>query len=132
MAFNGQYLLKAGSYEIPLRYMKLDSYKSSPDQRQDLDSYRDADGVLHRTVLAHTATKIEFETPYMHRADLEALINGIKANYIDALSRDVTLTYYDDETQTYKTGHFYLPGTMTFEVYNKDIYNSCRFAFIEY
>lgn len=132
MAFNGQFYLKAGNYPIPLEYMKLDSYKTSPDQRQDLDSYRDADGYLHRNVLPHTASKVEFETPPMHVADFRALIDGIRANYIDALSRDVNLTYYDDDTDTYKTGHFYMPATMTYEVYNKDIYNSFRIAFIEY
>lgn len=132
MAFNGSYYLKVGNYEIPLRFMKLDSYQTSPDQRQDLDSYRDADGILHRTVLPHTATKVEFETPPLLVKDFRALIDGIKANYTTLLARDCTLTYYDDETDSYKTGHFYMPGTMSYKVYNKQIYNSFRIAFIEY
>lgn len=132
MAFNGRYYLKVGNYEIPLEYMKLDSYKPAPDQRQDLDSYRDADGILHRTVLPHTATKVEFETPPLLVRDFRLLVDGIRRNYLTTLARDVTLTYYDDETDTYKTGHFYLPGTWDFAVYNRDIYNSFRIAFIEY
>ncbi len=132
MAFNGSYYLKVGNYEIPLQFMKLDSYQTSPDQRQDLDSYRDADGILHRTVLPHTATKVEFETPPLLVNDFRALIDGIKANYTTSLARDCTLTYYDDETDSYKTGHFYMPGTMSYKVYNKQIYNSFRIAFIEY
>ena len=132
MAFNGTYYLKAGNYEIPLKYMKLDSFKASPDQRQDLDSYRDADGILHRTVLPHTATKVEFQTPPMLVADFRALVDGIRANFTNSLARDVTLTYYDMETDTYKTGYFYMPGTLDFNVYNKQIYNSFRIAFIEY
>lgn len=131
MAFQG-YLIKVGNYTIPLTYMKLESYKSAPDQRQDLDSYRDADGVLHRNVLPHTATKIEFETPYLFMSQFQELIQGIRANYLSNLARDCTLTYYDEETNTYKTGHFYMPGTMEYTMYNKQIYAPCRFAFIEY
>lgn len=131
MAFNG-YLLKVGNYTIPLTFMKLESYKSAPDQRQDLDSYRDADGYLHRNVLPHTATKIEFETPYMPMRDFQALMTGIKNNLTNVLARDCTLTYYDEETDSYKTGHFYMPGTMEYQMFNKNIYAPSRFAFIEY
>ena len=131
MAFQG-YLVKVGNYTIPLEYIKLESYSSKPDQRQDLDSYRDADGYLHRTVLPHTATKIEFETPYLYMAQFQALIQGIKENLTNTLARDCTLTYYDEETNNYKTGQFYMPGTMEYKMYNKNIYAPSRFAFIEY
>ena len=131
MAFS-DYLLKVGNYTIPLRFMKLESYTSMPEQRQDLDSYRDADGYLHRTVLPHTATKIEFETPYMYMAEMQELIQGIKSNFTNVLARQCTLTYYDDETDSYKTGTFYMPGTIEFKWYNKNIYAPTRFAFIEY
>lgn len=132
MAFNGSYYLKVGNYEIPLKYMALDSYTTSPDQRQDLDSGRDADGVMHRNVLPHTATKVEFDTPPLTVADFRALIDGIRSNFTNSLERKCTLTYYDDETDTYKPGTFYMPGTLSFKVYNKQIYNSFRIAFIEY
>lgn len=131
MAFQG-YLIKVGNYTIPLQFMKLESYTSMPDQRQDLDSYRDADGYLHRNVLPHTATKIEFETPYMRRSDMQALIQGIRSNFTSNLARSCTVTYYDDETDEYKTGTFYMPGTIEFQWYNKEIYAPSRFAFIEY
>ena len=49
-----------------------------------------------------------------------------------ALSDLPPVKYYDDETDSYKTGHFYMPGTMSYKVYNKQIYNSFRIAFIEY
>ena len=126
------YLLKVGNYIIPNEFIKIESYQSSPDQRQDLDSYRDADGILHRTVLSHTATKIEFETPYLYVRQMQALIQGIKNNFTDSLARKCQLTYYDEETDDYKTGTFYLPGTMTYTRFNKDIYAPSRFAFIEY
>ena len=131
MAFQG-YLLKVGNYTIPLQYMKLESYKSMPDQRQDLDSYRDANGYLHRNTLPHTATKIEFETPYMYRSQMRELLQGIQSNLTNGLERKCTVTYYDDETDSYKSGTFYLPATMEYDLYNKDIYAPTRFAFIEY
>ena len=131
MAFSG-YLLKVGNYTIPLDFMKVESYKSAPDQRQDLDSYRDADGYLHRNVLPHTATKIEFETPDMYMNDFQTLLQGIRSNFTNTLARDCTLTYYDEETDSYKSGHFYMPGTMEYQMFNKNIYAPSRFAFIEY
>ena len=131
MAFSG-FLVKVGNYTIPMEYIKLESYKSKPDQRQDLDSYRDADGYLHRNVLPHTATKIEFETTYLFMSQFQTLIQGIKRNLTSNLERDCTLTYYDEEINDYKTGHFYMPGTMEYVMYNKEIYAPSRFAFIEY
>jgi hypothetical protein len=131
MAFSG-YLVKVGSYTIPLDFMKVESYKSAPDQRQDLDSYRDANGYLHRNVLPHTATKIEFETPYMSRRDFQLLIQGIRSNFTSNIERRCNVTYYDEETDSYKTGTFYMPGTMEYQMFNKNIYAPSRFAFIEY
>ena len=131
MAFQGYYI-KVGNYTIPLTFMKLESYKSAPNQRQDLDSYRDANGYLHRNVLSHTATKLEFETPYLTFKDMRSLIQNIRANYTDELARTVELTYYDEETDSYKTGTFYMPGTVEYNWFNKEIYAPSRFAFIEY
>lgn len=131
MAFQG-YFIKVGNYTIPLTFMKLESYKSAPNQRQDLDSYRDANGYLHRNVLSHTATKLEFETPYLTFKDMRTLIQNIRANYTDDLARTVELTYYDEETDSYKTGTFYMPGTVEYNWYNKEIYAPSRIAFIEY
>ena len=127
----GNYLIKVGNYTIPLEYIKLESYSSKPDQRQDLDSYRDADGYLHRNTLPHTATKIEFETTYLYVHQFQKLIQGIRSNFTNTLERKCTLTYYDDEINGYKPGEFYLPGTMEYKMYNIGIYAPCRFAFIE-
>lgn len=131
MALQG-YLIKVGNYTIPLTFIKIETYKSAPNQRQDLDSYRDANGYLHRNVLSHTATKLEFETPYLTFKDMRSLIQNIRANYTDELARTVELTYYDEETDSYKTGTFYMPGTVEYNWYNKEIYAPSRIAFIEY
>lgn len=131
-SFNGSYLIKVGSYAIPLEIMKYGSYESSPAQRQDLDSYRDANGLLHRTVLDHVATKVEFETIPMSEHDFRGFMDSLVAQYTNGPERKVTLIYYEEEYGQYKTGTFYLPGTITVNWLNKEVVDSCRIAFIEY
>ena len=48
---------------IPNKYISLTSYVSTPNQRQDLDSYQDNLGKLHRNTLDHTRSKLEWNTP---------------------------------------------------------------------
>ena len=132
MAHNGTWLIKVGSYEIPLSFIEEGSYKSAPRQRQDNDSYVDADGYLHRNPMEHTRSKIEFETVYLYEWQMRELVDNITANYIDWIERKVHLTYYDEEYDSYIEGDFYLPGTWEFKMLNKLIYDNCRIAFIEY
>lgn len=136
MAYNG-YHLKFGNTVLPYKYIRLATYKSTPNQRLDLDSYRDSDGVLHREVLSHTASKVEWETPYLSNFDV-AEMNGIfAAAMLNTSERKATVTYYDEENDTYKTGTFYMPDVQ-YSVYHADpdkkelIYAPIRFAIIEY
>lgn len=46
MAYSG-FLIKVGDYTVPFRYIEAKKYKCSI-KGQDLDSYRDANGILHR------------------------------------------------------------------------------------
>ena len=69
MAYAG-YLIKVGGADgtvFPMKYIRVETYKCTPNQRIDQGSDSDATGTLHRTVLPHTRTKIEFETPQMLR-----------------------------------------------------------------
>ena len=130
MAFSN-YFIKVGDYKIPLSFLRASTYKSSSNV-QDLDSYRDANGYLHRNVLPHTAHKVEVETTYLTNAQFRTLWDNIKANMTNVLNRDVPLKYYDEESDSYKTGSFYMPGTMEYTHMNKEIYEPVRLAFIEY
>ena len=132
MAHNGQWLVKVGTYEFPLYYIKAGSYKSAPLQRQDNDSYVDANGYLHRNPMEHTRSKIEFETTYLTVSQFREIWDNITANYTSWIERKVHLTYYDEEYDRYIEGDFYLPGTVEFKMINKDIYDENRIAFIEY
>lgn len=136
MAYSG-YHLKFGNTILPYKYMKLATYKSSPNQRLDLEAYRDSDGMLHREALSHTASKVEWETPYLTNidvAEMNAIFNAAMSNKTE---RKVTVTYYDEENDTYKTGTFYMPDVQ-YTVYHADpdnkqlIYNPIRLAIIEY
>ena len=79
MAYNG-FLIKVGDYTIPTnKYIKANSY-SALYSTSDLDSYRDANGVLHRQALDHKLLKIEFETPAMLTNDeMSALMANIQS-----------------------------------------------------
>ena len=132
MAFNGEWLLKVGTFVVPLSIMKYNSYKTAPAQRQDNGAYVDADGYLHRAPMPHTRSKIEFETIILSVQDMEGFMASITAQYIDGLEKKVHLTYYEEEYSEYVEGDFYLAATQEYTMLNKKYYDSCRFAFIEY
>jgi hypothetical protein len=107
MAYNG-YLLKAGNTEIPLSYIRYDTYTIQPRQRQDLDPYRDVNGVLHRNVVENMPSVIEFNTPTMDSDKLQDFFDIIRENYDDSKERKIHLTYYDMESDSYRSGDFYM------------------------
>lgn len=136
MSFKG-YLLKVGGVELPLKFIRYETYKITPDQRMDLDTTRVQTGELVRTVLAHTATKVEFETPSMNNIQQAELMKLLRDSWVDAKERKVNVEYYDMETDGYKTGVFYMPD-ISWTIRNIDQrllvinYNQTRIAFIEY
>lgn len=145
MAFTGHllYMQDIGSNpvtytEIPMDKIRYETYSITPNQRMDLDTgLRDLTGVMHRNVVSHTATKIEFETVLMKNSELDVLMKSIRDHWLVWLERDVNLRYYDPENDVYKSGHFYMPD-IQFVMRNVDSTNSkinytqVRFAFIEY
>ena len=139
MAFAG-YLIKLGGSsgaELPMTYMKPETYVAEPNQRLESEAARAVTGVLHRTTVAHTATKIEFETPIIDNTQVAAL-NTLLTNAMSNASRkDITVYYYDPETDDYKTATCYMPDVKytikhVDTTKNRIIYNSVRYAFIEY
>lgn len=132
MAYQG-YLVKVGAAAFPMRYIRAETYKCTPAQRIDQGSDSDATGVLHRTVLPHTRSKIEFETPQLRGADVAAInrLLGIAGN----VRRDVSITYFDHESQSYKTAECYMPDvayTIVRQTGDDLVYAPIRYAFIEY
>ena len=124
------WLLQIEGTKLPMKYIAHNSFGASPDQKQDEDSYQDGYGELHRNVLPHTRTKIEWNTPNMvHLTDLDELLSFFP-------DKDkIQVRYWNDKRLGYYTGAFYYP-TIQFNYYDSsdnDIrYNSIRLALIEY
>ena len=124
---------------IPLEYMRYESYNVAPDQRLDLDTTRDTTGVLHRTVLAHTATKVSFNVPSMPGWRIQELLGyfrtAFKQTNGDTQAHKLELKYYDEWEDDYKTGIMYMPD-IQFQIRNIDgsTINYCetKVTFIEY
>ncbi len=116
--------------------IKADSYKITPNARQDLDSYRDTEGVLQRNALAHTATIVEFDTVPMWDTQFSAMMNAITSHYSSVPERKGTATYFDEENQVSATGTFYLDSNFTVNIKQqwgaRTLYDSCHFKFVEY
>ena len=137
MAFAG-YLIKLGGStgsELPMTKIKAESYSATPNQRMESDATRSVTGLLHRTTVSHTATKIEINTIPMTNSEWVTFFTLIKNAMTNVLERKITLYYYDNETDAYKTGDFYMPD-IEYPIMRVDgntiHYNSIRLAFIEY
>ncbi|RGY95162.1 DUF6711 family protein [Clostridium sp. AM58-1XD] len=129
MAFEG-WLLKLEGRMFPMKFIAHSSYNATPDQQQDEDSYSDGYGELHRNVLPHKRTKIEWNTPEMlHLADKMEM----QLYFPDRIA--MTVEYWNDEKNEYTSGKFYVPD-IKFPYYDtseNDIrYGSIRIALIEY
>lgn len=132
VGFDG-WLLKINGELFPNNLIAYDSYSCTPDQIMDLDPYRDADGVLHRNSLPHTATSIEFTTPPMYLIDMERLNHFIPhGNRVQC-----TIEYWNPNTSSYETGTFYI-ADVPYEIINVDeetksiLYKGVKITITEY
>lgn len=135
MAYSG-YLIKVGNYVFPLHYIAYESYKPNI-KGQDLDSYRDANGKLHRNALNNAIMKVEFETlEGLKDTEVESIMNGVRSNYVNAVEKSALVTAYIPEYNTYKTQLCYVPDiefTIKKIENNKTVvYKPFRFAAIGY
>ena len=140
MAFNGKLIeLKTGAnyVEFPLRYVKAESYKVTPNQRMESSANRASTGVLVRNTLSHTASKIEINTVPLTNSEVSAIHTLLTNAFTDSQERKLDLRYYDPESDSYLTGTFYMPD-IDYDIINVDLtknviqYNTIRLAFIEY
>lgn len=139
MAFAG-YLIKVGGAngtELPMSSIALESYKVTPDQRLETSATRSVTGILHRTTVEHKATKIEFSTPPMTNFQISRMNDLFAGYYTVPLERKLVINYYDPETDGYRDATCYMPD-VDYEINhvkaeeNTIVYNSVRYAFIEY
>ena len=137
MAYSG-YLIKVGGSNgtiLPMKYVAYNSYNITPNQRMESEAKRSVTGVLYRSTVAHTATKVEFNTPPLTNDDVDTMMTLLKNAWTSTIERKLTLQYYDMETNTYKEGTFYMPD-IKYEIErlegNTVHYSPIRIAFIEY
>ena len=139
MAYSG-YLIKVGGSNgtiLPMKYIGYSSYAITPNQRMESEAKRSVTGLLYRSTVAHTATKVEFNTPPLTNSDVDNMMTLFKNAWTNTRERKLKLYYYDMESNTYKEGDFYMPDTK-FEIERIDntknvvYYAPTRIAFIEY
>lgn len=137
MAFNGT-LLTVGNYAIDgTYYINYKSYNVTR-QIQDLDSFRNANGVLVRNALDHVPIKIELETrENLTNTDIAEFWGNIRSNFTVAKERKATVTAYVPEIDGYVTQDMYVPNPQ-FKIKritpdtNIIYYEPIRIAFIGY
>lgn len=134
MGYQG-YLVKVGEYKIPYKFINSETYVG---QRAvlDLDSYRDADGGLHREALSHVPCKAEFETPpNLTSSEFAELMDNIRSYYIDELERKAVVSVFIPEINDYITQKMYIPDivpTIDSELNGELIYKPIRLGFVGY
>ena len=128
------FLLKIGNEIFNMKYIKEKTYKGYASV-QDLDSYRDANGVLHREALSHVPIKCEFETIPLDNEQYGQIMDMIRRNYINELERKVSITAFILEYNGYVTQDAYMaepqPHIQTIKDNNIQ-YAPLRIAFIGY
>lgn len=106
------YLIKAGnSSEImDMRWIVRKSYRSKPNQREEIEAYRDD---YTRNLTRVTAPGLKSNVKFtIVRADLDtkiAIQSFFNGAMVNKLQRKVHLTIWNDEDNEYQTGYYYLP-----------------------
>ena len=100
MAYEG-YLLKVGEYEFPMSYIAWESYKGTLGI-QDLDAYRDGNGVLHRNALKNAIPKIEFQLrENITNKEFDTIMGNIRSQYTKAIERKANVKCFIPEIGGY-------------------------------
>lgn len=118
---------------FPNRYFL--EYSSTPDQRLETDADRDNTGYLHRSTLPNGKTSLVFSTHIMDLDEKIALQQIFKSGLLNFTQRKYRVTYWNDETNDYDTGEFYMPD-ITYKVMDANestiLYNPITIELTEY
>lgn len=107
MAFQG-WLVKFGDTILPNRY--LQKYEETPNQRLELDAYREsATATLRRTTSPYYKSKIEIPIRKLYYGEKILVKAILDAGILEPVERKVRLTYWNSETMDYAEGEFYMP-----------------------
>lgn len=107
MAFQG-WLVKFGNTVLPNSY--LEKYDETPNQRLELDAYREsATATLRRTTSPYFKSKIEIPIRKLYYGEKIVLKAIVDSGTTNAVERKVNLTYWNSEIMDYASGEFYMP-----------------------
>ena len=135
MAYEG-YLIKIG-YNSSLfnNFIVFKSYKVSK-KILDVDSYRDANGLLHRQALEHLSYTVEFDLRPMKEASHAEIMEAITSCFTVPEERKLSVTFWLPETHEYVTADCYMPDpeiTIIGEYNGTDLlYDKTTIKFIGY
>lgn len=137
MAFSG-WLIKFGGVVLPNSFLLADGWESTPNQRVEIDAYRDANVLLHRETSGNFKTSIKLNIRSLDLKEMKAFKNVIGLATLsvnDKKQRKLAVNYWNDETLQYDYAEMYMPDvTYTIhKVFENDIeYNSFTIELIEY
>jgi hypothetical protein len=136
--YNGT-LLTFGADAFNKKWIRVESYKCTPNRLQDLDPFTAEDGTLHRNPVSNEPSTIEFETPpMMDDEEMGALMDFVRSHYVNAKNRDLRVTFFDQYTNSYRTETMYFNVNNEFEINyidprnNKIYYNPMTISLIGY
>ena len=137
--FSG-WLIKFGDAILPNSFILADGWESTPNQRVEIDAYRDANVLLHRETSENFKTSITLNIRAMNVEEMTAFKTVIGLATLDINSkkqRKLMVTYWNDEELDYKTATMYMPDVTytihTVDEVDRDIeYNGFTIELIEY
>ena len=134
------WLIKFGEVQLPNSFLLADGWESTPNQRLEIDAYRDANTLLHRETAEKFKTKLKLNIKEMTLEERIAFNNVIGLATLsvnDRKQRKVAVNYWNDETLDYSYGEFYIADT-TYVIHNIEEdacdmeYNPFTITLIEY
>lgn len=137
--FDG-WLIKFGNVVLPNSFLLVDGWESVPNQRMEIDAYRDGNILLHRETSENFKTSLTLNIRSMDLAEMTAFKNVIGLATLEITSkrqRRLAVTYWNDEELVYKSATVYMPD-VTYSIHTvdedaKDIeYNPFTIELIEY
>ena len=133
------YLLRAVRTDtiFPNDYILYSSWKSTPNQREEIKAYRDDNTrELYRVTAEGQKSVFQFDTiEGLSLQDKINIQNFFTSAEINTKERKVQLEFWNEENNQYSIGYFYRPN-MEFtiqDISEDDItYSSLTFEFVEY
>lgn len=105
------YLLKFGTVEVPLSYIKMDEgNEQTPNQREEIKAERDDyTRKLTRVTADGMITKQSYVFRSMNIKERRALNAVMKQGLVNEKQRKYHVTYWNDENLRYEEGDVYIP-----------------------